>query len=186
MSRYDYMSDYDEDYVDDEYIDEYNDEDDDDYEKSYEEQYIERDKNRDPRDFGMYLKVVDSFRMNHPDSYRRMKSWYPVGRFDIEIILNDGTRLHYDFFRRSVRRIIERPINDLLRNKELYKKEFGRRLKLILRDKMITQKMLSEMTGISENTISSYISGRRMPEAWAIDMISSVIPCTTDELMGIE
>lgn len=161
-------------------------EDDHEYEESYEEQYIEEHGDRNPNDFGMYLTVVDSFRMHWRKEYNKMRSWRPIGRFDIEVTLNDGTRWHYDFFKHSLRCIARNPEDKSDRNKEAYRKEFGRRLKVILKDNMVTQRMLSDMTGISENTISSYIRGVRSPEVWAIKAIANAIPCSPLELIDFE
>ena len=161
-------------------------EDDYEYKGSYEEQYIEEHGNRKPTDFGMYLTVVDSFRMHWKKEYDKMRCWRPIGRFDIEVTLNDGTRWHYDFFKRSLRCIARKSEDKLDQTKEVYRKEFGRRLKDILKDNMITQRMLSDMTGISINTISSYIRGVTSPDAWTIKIIANAIPCSPLELIDFE
>lgn len=148
------------------------------------EDYEERYGNRDPKDFGMYFEVIDSFRTYHPKTYEKMRCCRPAGRFNIEITCHDGTQWYYNFFEHSIRRTDIDREDDYADNKDALRREFGIRLKNKLKEEQITQKMLSEMTGISENTISAYIRGARSAEWSVIRKIANAIHCSTDELIN--
>ena len=162
-------------------------------EEDYDDSFYDYDDYSDESEYddyekklGMYLEVLKSFRINHPSSARKMRCWYPVGRFDIMVVLNDGSRIYYDFFKRSIREVSRSPEEKLNRNKEVYRNEFARRLKIKLREEGVTQLMLSEMTGINRNTISSYVRGTRLPDTWNLELIASAIPCSPLELIDFE
>lgn len=59
----------------------------------------------------------------------------------------------------------------------------GRNLKDVLDDALMTQKELSDETGISEPTISRYIRGESMPSLKNIMNIAYVMECDLNELI---
>lgn len=63
---------------------------------------------------------------------------------------------------------------------------FARNLREILTDYKMTQAELAEMSGLSEATISSYMTGRKMPGAKAIINIAYVLGISTDDLIDFE
>ena len=71
-------------------------------------------------------------------------------------------------------------------NEDVYKKEFGRRLIRIIKRKGFTQKELSELTGISERTLTRYICGKSIPSLLHIDKIARALNCSVDEFRFFE
>lgn len=65
-------------------------------------------------------------------------------------------------------------------------KNFGNNLKEILEDSWMTQKELSEETGLSESMISYYIHGKRMPNMKNIINIALALDCELNELIEIK
>ena len=61
--------------------------------------------------------------------------------------------------------------------------DFGRNLKDLLNDSRISQKELSELTGISEPTISRYIAGNMMPTLKNIVSIMEALDCDYEDLI---
>ena len=53
----------------------------------------------------------------------------------------------------------------------------------MMQERKVTQRELSEMTGLAESTISKYINGTNMPKAASIVNIAIALDCTTDELI---
>ena len=66
-------------------------------------------------------------------------------------------------------------------DEELYKKEFSSNLQRVLNDKNVSQRKLSEDTGISEVSISRYLNGKRIPSFYTIEKIALALKCSTDE-----
>lgn len=63
-------------------------------------------------------------------------------------------------------------------------RRFGNNLRDIIEDAWMSQKELSEMTGISEAMISYYIKGERAPSLKNIIRICYALECTYEELIG--
>ena len=64
-------------------------------------------------------------------------------------------------------------------------RDFGRNLKSLLDDSFMTQKELSQETGITESTISRYIDGKYMPSLKNVVSIMLALDCEFNELVDI-
>ena len=58
------------------------------------------------------------------------------------------------------------------------------RIKEMIREKNISQKRLSEMTGITESAISHYIRGDRVPRGTNLVKIAKALGTTADDLLS--
>ena len=61
---------------------------------------------------------------------------------------------------------------------------FGEVLKYVLADKGMQQKQLAEKIGVSSVTISRYVNGTRVPNAYMVMRIAEGLEVTTDKLLG--
>ena len=61
---------------------------------------------------------------------------------------------------------------------------FSKRLDYILLEQGITQRRLSEMSGITEQTISRYVNDERVPKATEIVKIAKSLNVSIDYLLG--
>ena len=64
-------------------------------------------------------------------------------------------------------------------------KIIGERIGLLLSERKIKQKDLAEHLGITDNTISYFCSGKRMPNTTQIKEISQFFNISADYLLGI-
>lgn len=64
--------------------------------------------------------------------------------------------------------------------------ELGKRIAVLLQHRDIQQKQLAEMLGITEATMSRYISGEREPKPAMLANIATALHTTSDYLLGIE
>ncbi len=62
--------------------------------------------------------------------------------------------------------------------------EFGKILKKLRREKMLTQKELSEMTGIGTTSIQLYENGSREPTLKNLKKIAAILGVPIEELLG--
>lgn len=65
-------------------------------------------------------------------------------------------------------------------------REFGENLKAELDDAWMSQKELSEYTGISEATISYYIHGERMPSLKNVINIANALDIEVSDLVTLD
>lgn len=59
-------------------------------------------------------------------------------------------------------------------------------LKEILSKRGMTQKMLANSLGVTENAVSNWAKGKREPSIAMIEKIASLLDCTVDDLLGIQ
>lgn len=65
-------------------------------------------------------------------------------------------------------------------------RELGQRISDLLRSKGMQQRELAERIGLTEATMSRYISGERDPKPEVIANIATALHTTSDYLLGIE
>jgi len=104
---------------------------------------------------------------------------YEQGDFELVVKCNDGTAILYDDFDKTVRKL---PSDSRAMTDEEYHREFRMRLRKIMHRKNINQRELSEITGISQVSISNYINGRTNPSFYAVDKIAKALGCSMEDL----
>lgn len=62
--------------------------------------------------------------------------------------------------------------------------ETGERIKMLMKEKKLTQKELAKLAGITEASMSKYLSGERTPRIDVIVNLANALGITTDELIG--
>lgn len=117
--------------------------------------------------------------MYFPNVYEHMLRYYETGPFEITIERDDGVWNLYDDLERSIRRLPCHP-NDVTEHD--IRKEFGIRLRKMMRKEDITQSELAELTGLTQQQISNYMSGKNMPSFAKVDMIARALRCHVDDL----
>ena len=99
---------------------------------------------------------------------------------DTIIVTKDGKRYLYDFLTVTCREIHE-PGYEMTEVE--FTTAFGIRLHKIMRRKGVTQLELSDKTGISRQTINSYLSGKNVPSFYKVSAISRALNCSIDEFI---
>lgn len=62
----------------------------------------------------------------------------------------------------------------------------GERLTELLREQNMTQKQLAELIGVTEATVSRYMSGERTPKSGILANMATALRTTSDYLLGTE
>lgn len=65
-------------------------------------------------------------------------------------------------------------------------KRIGERLTELLRERNMTQKQLAELIGVTEATVSRYMSGERTPKSGILANMATALHTTSDYLLGQE
>lgn len=117
--------------------------------------------------FIMKKEEVESFELYDDDS--------------ILIYLKDGRTLWYDPILKTGRLV--RMNGKVTPDEKEWNSHFGISLQRRMRQKGVLQYELSEMTGISVVTLSSYINGKRKPSGHNIALIAQALGCTERDLM---
>ena len=64
--------------------------------------------------------------------------------------------------------------------------DFGKRLKLLRKEKNLTQAQLASLIGVQSSIISFYEVGERLPSLDSIIKFASVFHVSTDYLLGVD
>lgn len=62
--------------------------------------------------------------------------------------------------------------------------ELSERIKMFMKEKGLSQKELAKLSGITEASMSKYLSGERTPRIDVIVNLANALQITTDELIG--
>jgi DNA-binding XRE family transcriptional regulator len=103
--------------------------------------------------------------------------------YDVLVALDDGTKVLYDDFDKTYRRLAFDICNP---SEESYGIEFGKRLSNLMYRKGITQYELARLAGISQASISGYINGKRIPSSYIRNKIISAVRCSEDEIRYLD
>ena len=127
-----------------------------------------------------YSSIFVEFKRMFPTIASTVTSGYASGLHEITVFLEDGSKLIYDRLDETIRYLAGRLTSD--RTEEIWRKEVGRRLRRKMYLSGITQKELSDRTGIPQSNISKYINGQATPSSYNLIMIAEVLKCSTTEL----
>jgi DNA-binding Xre family transcriptional regulator len=105
----------------------------------------------------------------------RLRCCSPV---ELVVELEDGSQVSYNDIDKTIRRLPQDPDN---LTEEECRREFGARLQMMLYRKGMSQRRLSDLTGILPVSISRYISGSSTPSFYTVDKIAKALNCSVDE-----
>ena len=117
--------------------------------------------------------------------------WKQSGLSELTAILNDGTRVKYNASDHRYTILGNRSSSNedderYFITEEECRHEFARRLRSCMRDRGMTQTMLSDLTDISQVTMSKYINGRALPGYYNIGRLARALRCSVNDLMVSE
>lgn len=127
-------------------------------------------------------RIFKTFENRYQHLVDRMVDWYPSGRNEFTVVLNDGTEVVYNYVDDKTRRSYIPKYDNSEVSEESWSKEFGIRLYKIMNERGISQNELSEMTGISKVSLSKYMNGKAIPSAYNARRIARALDCSMYEL----
>lgn len=113
----------------------------------------------------------------------KMVEYIPIDDDEIKIVLKDGRSLIYNPILDKLRwadRDDEKNL-DGFPSEYSYRKTFGMHLESMMIKKGYTQVRLSELTGISEVSLSNYINGKATPSLYNAEKIARALRCSTSD-----
>lgn len=123
--------------------------------------------------------MFNEFKMHFPSEWRHAVRYWENCTYELYIQLDDGTIMVFDFIDKTIRKVNSNK-GQLSDDDRMC--EFGRRLRRIMYAKGLTQNDLSELTGISQTMLSSYITGKVVPSFMKVDRICRTLNCSMDDL----
>lgn len=129
----------------------------------------------------MWDSIFEDFEFNYPNIANRVIDWYPSGRMEIVVTLDDNTKRYFNFLDKTIRHAFDGESE--YESEDDWRQMFARKLKKKMHDSFITHPELSELTGISTVTLSKYVSGKSTPSTYNIQKIARALNCSVYELI---
>ena len=129
-----------------------------------------------------YVAPIDDFEHRFPCMFKHVISFDEIDYDKVYMELDDGRTLYYDRFYNfywNVKRF--NSIYEL--SEEEWRKGFSDRLRKRLRTKNIKQYDLAKKLGVSEMTVSGYITGKRTPNAYYLELLATILNCDINDLL---
>lgn len=124
------------------------------------------------------------FELLYPMRGREIIKQTPTNYTETIFELSDGSRIVYDDLDDVIIPIRQRETDYL--PEEEWDHEFARRLKKMMYIRSMTQKELANKVGVSENAMSSYINGRRVPKTYMVQRIAETLHCSMEYLTNFD
>ena len=128
-----------------------------------------------------YDLVLRTFEMYFPMYVEDMESWTPRGDHGIRVKLNDGSEWDYNYRMNTIRIVKEYDGSE-----DSWKREFANRLIDQMALRGFDQAYLSEVSGISQASISCYIHRKKIPTAFAVNKLARALRCKVSDLDGFD
>ncbi len=130
-----------------------------------------------------YERMLTAYKNWYPNLYERTVECRPSSRYCILAILNDGSRVEFNSLDNTIRdvtRLYSRNVISEM-NEEVWRKEFGRKLRRAIIERGISQEILSGRTGISRQMLSRYVSGNSTPSGYILSRLAEALECDVRE-----
>ena len=105
-----------------------------------------------------------------------------IGHDELLIETRDGDRYIYDDLDKTFRKV-SKDSNDV--TEEEFRREFGYRLRTIMFRRGLTQDELSERSGVSRASISSYMRGKSSPTFYTLRKLARAMGCSIEDFSYI-
>lgn len=122
--------------------------------------------------------IYDNLRMYFPFVINESERIVENGNWELIAYLKDGTVFSYNDYLKTLRKL---PNDSKNMTETECRHEFGIRLKRFMDRKGVSQSELSNLTGISMQSISNYITGKASPSFYNADKIAKALNCSIEE-----
>ena len=128
-----------------------------------------------------WQSIFDEFVFMYPGLGSEVVDWYPSGKMQITMKLDDGAKLAYDYINKTFRFINSERADGVLSEEE-WLREFSKNLSKKIDNSGLTQEEVSARTDISRTTLSKYINGKSAPTMLNVRKLAGALDCTISEL----
>lgn len=124
-------------------------------------------------------RLIDNINVYYPFITRDAVEYNLVSYNELLVTTSHGENFLYNDIKKSFRLLS----SDYDISKDSFSKEFGLKLARLMEARYISEVELSDMTGISVQTISRYINGRIIPTFYNVYLISLALDCSLDDFI---
>ena len=136
-----------------------------------------------------YESIYDRFKFYTRINDYEVDRWEPRLMNEIVVYLRNGDAILYDDINRTHRCLMEYErdeYGDYIMDNDAYKKAFSVKLRRLMTSRRMSQRMLSDATGIHIGALSHYMNGRNIPDMRNALKLSRALDCDVEELNNFE
>lgn len=138
--------------------------------------------------FEMTGTIYDSFFIDFMDYYggdgHDIVRWEPYEKLMICVYYDNGNKAYYDGGDGTVKNVGRRQADVEFIDDELYARRFAWKLRSAINASPLSRAEICQRTGISNASLSGYISGRTMPNVIFIHKLAKVLKCPVEDLVN--
>lgn len=128
----------------------------------------------------IYDYAIREFKIYFPHIAECTIGYHPIGRNELLFITSDNEHYVYDIKLRAIRKLRSASEDGL--SEDDWRAKFSLGLQLKMMGLGLSQKDLSDRTGITCLSIHNYISGKSMPSVYYAEKIAEALGCSIAEL----
>ena len=128
------------------------------------------------------MDIYDRYARMYPTFAEKTTGWSSIGLDEIEVMLTDRTRIIYD----DIEQVLIFPNRGELSDKEVWAREFGRRLRKRLYFRGISQAEVAKHCGVSQPTVSKWLTGKTIPDVYKLTTLAELLGCTSADIIEYE
>ena len=126
----------------------------------------------------MNKRILTNLKLYFPHAYEQMIKCFEIGFNEIVVLLKDNRCLIYDDSNKTIKTF---PSNFDNLTDEKYAEMFSNRLRKIMEVRCISQKEISDKTGITQSSLSLYMNGKRIPNLYTVYKLSVALNCSMND-----
>lgn len=127
--------------------------------------------------------LLRNLESRYPSIACKVESYQPISCYELVVKTTDEERYLYDDEWGTIRKL---PTNMSDLDCDDISTEFGYTLKRLMRRRGLGQQDLSELSGITQRSISLYINGKRSPTLITLHKLARALNCDIEELIHVK
>ena len=133
-----------------------------------------------------YEHIYVEFEMYYGSDTINVVKWEPVGKREILVYYEDGSKARYDSITKTVYNIRPRRDEGEFIDDDVYAKRFSWKLCTAIYSSGISRDEICERVGISNAALSGYMNGKNLPTAAKICKLAKVLKCSVSDLLNVD
>ena len=126
--------------------------------------------------------MLEDFKLYYPSFVENAERIEQESDTELIAYQKDGSKVVYDQVIHAFR-YFSPDYDSLKRTDEEVKLSFAIQLERAMRERGVTQSMLSEETGISQQAISTYLCGKQTPNVVTLFKLAKALGCSMNDLL---
>ena len=129
-----------------------------------------------------WAMVFDDFRKTYPNVWKRGTSYEPCDFMAITVVIPGDGKYKYEYYGKKLTLVKKYQTKKREKYSQIFERgQEVRKMEKVMRERKITQRRLSQVSGISRESINGYISGRKTPKQSTLVKLTNAMNKIIDE-----